>query len=53
MQFCLALGQSFGGSGQQGVHEIKPYTEGGEISLFMRGRKGGGRPMKVCTAREI
>lgn len=56
MWFCLALGQSFGGSGQQGKHgiiEIKPYMEGREISLVMRGQKGGGRPMKLVTAREM
>lgn len=54
MWFCLDLGQCFGGSGQQDeINEIKPYMEGREISLVMRGQKGGGRPAKVCTAREM
>lgn len=39
--------------GKHGIIEIKPYMEGREISLVMRGQKGGGRPMKLVTAREM
>lgn len=43
MWFCLALGQSFGGSRQQGINEIKPYTEGRQALLWEDRKVMGGQ----------
>lgn len=47
-----ALGE-VGNEGSVVLMNIKPYMEGREMSLIMRGQKDGGRLMKVGTAWEI
>lgn len=47
-----ALGEA-GNEGSAVLMNIKPYTEGRETRLVMRGQKDGGRLMKVGTAWEI